>query len=70
MVKIKKNILKKLEKRSEESGSFKNVDEYVNYILQQIVDRLDKEKSLEKPAYSEEDEEKVKKTLRKLGYIK
>lgn len=70
MVKIKKEILKKLEKRAKESGSFKNVDEYVNYVLQQVVDKLENEKKTsQKPAYSKKDEEKVKERLRSLGYL-
>ncbi|KYK25248.1 hypothetical protein AYK26_02085 [Euryarchaeota archaeon SM23-78] len=72
MVTIKKEILKKLEKRAKESGSFKNVDEYINYILKQVVDKLEKEKKekkKQKPAYSKKDEEKVKQRLRSLGYL-
>ena len=72
MVKIKKEILAKLEKRAKESGSFKNVDEYINYVLKQVVDKLDKEglaKKNKKPAYSKSDEEKVKQRLRSLGYL-
>jgi len=70
MVKIKKEILKKLEKRAKESGSFKNVDEYVNYVLQQVVDKLDNEKKAsQKPVYSKKDEEKVRERLRSLGYL-
>ncbi len=70
MVKIKKEILKKLEKRAKESGSFKNVDEYVNYVLQQVVDKLENEKKTsQKPAYSKKDEEKVRERLRSLGYL-
>ena len=74
MVKVKKEILQKLEKRAKESGSFKNVDEYINYILKQVVDKLEKEKKGKKKekdesAYSKSDEEKVKERLRSLGYL-
>ncbi|HHE36816.1 MAG TPA: CopG family transcriptional regulator [Candidatus Woesearchaeota archaeon] len=70
MVKIKKNILKKLEKRVKESGSFRNVDEYINYILEQVVKRLEREKVKEqKHVFSKKDEEKVKERLRSLGYL-
>ncbi|MFH1505710.1 MAG: CopG family transcriptional regulator [archaeon] len=67
MVKIKKEILEKLEKRAKELG--KGVDEYINDILKQVVEKIEKEKGNEDSAFSEEDEEKVKDRLRNLGYL-
>jgi len=70
MVKIKGDILKRLEKRAKESGSFKNVDEYINYILKQVVERLEKEKAAKKKiVFSKKDEEKAKQRLKSLGYF-
>ena len=72
MVNIKKEILQKLEKRVKETGSFKNVGEYINYILEQVVEKLEKEKrnaGKEKPVFSKKDEQKVKERLRGLGYL-
>ncbi|MBW2990329.1 CopG family transcriptional regulator [Candidatus Woesearchaeota archaeon] len=69
MVKIDKDLLKKLEKRAKEAGSFKNVDEYINYILKQVIERLERKKAGEEADFSEEDEKKAKEMLKKLGYI-
>jgi len=67
-VEIKKDIEKALQKRVDSSDEFKNVEEYVNYVLQQVVDKLDGEQQ-EESNYSEEDEEKVKERLKSLGYL-
>jgi hypothetical protein len=69
-VKIKEDIAKKLKKRFEENDDFKNVEEYVNYILKQVAERLDSEKeNSENEDFSEEDEAKVKERLKSLGYL-
>lgn len=67
-INIKEEIAKKLKKRVDESDEFKNIEEYVNYILNQVVERLKKENK-EKEVYSEEDEKKVKERLKSLGYL-
>jgi len=71
-IEIKDDIAERLQKRVDESDEFKKVDDYVEYILKQVIDRLNtetKEKSEEEPVYNEEDEEKVKERLRGLGYL-
>ena len=75
-VKIPKNIADRLQKRVDESnGEFKTIEEYVNYILEQVAERLDAENHEtnnddgNEEVYSEEDEEKVKERLRALGYL-
>jgi len=65
-VEISDDIVKRLKKRIEEKGDFKSIDEYVNYILQQVVERLDSEKE---GSFSKEEEEKVKERLRNFGYL-
>ena len=67
-VEIKDEIIEKLKKRVDD-GEFKTVDEYVNYVLQQVVERLDSESGEKEEAYTKEDEEKVKERLRSLGYM-
>lgn len=64
-VEIKDQIIKRLDQRVKEGKDFRNVEEYVNYILQQVVDRL----NLESPKSRKEDEEKVKERLKSLGYM-
>lgn len=48
---------------------FTDVDDYVQYILKQVVERLEGEAEKETPAYNEEDEKKVKERLKALGYM-
>ncbi len=45
---------------------FNSVEEYVTYVLKQVLEQVNKE---EEQAYSKEDEEKVKERLRSLGYL-
>ena len=68
-IEIPEEIVEKLKKRVDSTDEFDSVEAYVNYVLKQVVERLDSEKEEEKPAFSEEDEEKVKERLRSLGYL-
>jgi Arc/MetJ-type ribon-helix-helix transcriptional regulator len=72
-IKIPKQIADRLQKRVDESeGEFKTVGAYVEYLLEQVVEKLDTESSEDKeeePVFSEEDEEKVKARLKSLGYL-
>ena len=53
-----------IEKRLSEFG-FKSVDEYVTFILQELL----KEDETEKPVLSADEEKRVEKRLRDLGYL-
>jgi len=71
-VDIKEGIIKRLKQRVEETNEFKNTEEYINYILKQVAERLDQEKednNDSEEVYSEEDEKKVKERLKSLGYL-
>lgn len=73
-IEIPKEIAERLQKRVDESdGEFKTVEDYVKYILEQVVERLANEgpaeEKKEEQTFSEEDEEKVKERLRALGYL-
>ena len=69
-VDINEEIAKKLQKRVDSTDEFDSVQKYVEYILKQVVERLEQEqKEDDTPAYNEEDEEKVKDRLRSLGYL-
>lgn len=57
-----------LAKRAEDKG-FDTTDEYVNYVLDQVADKVRKKMSEDDQEFSEEDEEKVKKRLESLGYL-
>lgn len=68
-IKIPDELYQILEKRSKETD-FKAVNEYVTYVLKQVVDKIEINASNEgNETYSKEDEKKVKDKLRQLGYI-
>lgn len=68
-VEVNEETYKLLEVRAEEKG-FDTTDEYINYVLDQVADKVRKQKQEdEKESFSEEDEEKVKKRLKGLGYL-
>ncbi len=58
---VKKDLYEKLERMAREGG-FKDVNEFVEFILQEVVETPNVE-------MSKEDEEKVKERLRALGYL-
>ncbi len=68
-INIPEEIAEKLKKRIASTDEFDSIEAYVTYVLKQVVERLDQEQEEEKPAFSEEDEEKVKERLRSLGYL-
>ena len=67
-IEIPKEIADKIQKRVDES-EFNSVSEYVEYVLKQVVDRLEEESKPKKEAFSKEDEAKVKERLKALGYL-
>ena len=66
-VEISDEMYETFEERAPEKG-LDSAEEYVNYVLQQIVEKLEGEDKEEK-TYSEEEEKKVKERLRGLGYL-
>ena len=66
-VKINEEIIRKFEKRIEKSSEFNSIEEYVNFILSQVADKIESEEKEEE--FSKEDEEKVEERLRGLGYL-
>ncbi len=65
-IKVPKEIIRKIEERIK-GTEFKTVDEYVNFVLEEVVKETDEEEPEE--VFSEEDEAKVKERLRALGYL-
>ncbi|PSG98656.1 MAG: CopG family transcriptional regulator [Nanohaloarchaea archaeon SW_7_43_1] len=57
-----------LAKRAKDKG-FKTTDEYINYVLDQVAEKARKKVETDDQEFSEEDEEKVKKRLKSLGYL-
>lgn len=64
-VNISKNLIDKIQKQVDESkGEFQNVEEYIEFVLKELL----KDENEEQP-YTPEEEEEIKKRLRALGYI-
>ena len=67
-VMIPKELYNNIEKRTKLSGgAFKSVEEYITYVLTEVV-KEDGGK-LKASGYTDEEEEEVKDRLNKLGYI-
>lgn len=58
------SLYDQIEERCEGTG-FDSVDEYVEYVLREVVE----EEEEPEEEFSEEDEEKVKERLKALGYM-
>ncbi|RLE99564.1 MAG: CopG family transcriptional regulator [Thermoprotei archaeon] len=64
-VEISKEIYDKVKKFIEDSGEFKSVEEFVEFVLREVLE----EEGAEEAVYSKEEEEEIKKRLRALGYL-
>jgi Arc/MetJ-type ribon-helix-helix transcriptional regulator len=62
-VKILKEYYDEITKMIAESSQFKNVSDYVNFVLKEILSKEDS------PGYSKEEEEAIRKRLEDLGYM-
>ncbi len=62
---ISKELYEKVKKEVEESGGeFKSVEEYVEFVLQELLKEEEEEQ-----VYSKEEEEEIKRRLKALGYL-
>jgi hypothetical protein len=66
-IEIDDDIYSVLEARAEEKD-FDETEEYIQHLLQQVVEKIKREKQSQEE-YSDEEEEKVKERLRGLGYM-
>lgn len=64
VVHISKGLYEKVKRRVEESDEFKSVEEYVDFLLNEVVKEEEELKSS-----TEKDEEKIKQRLKSLGYM-
>jgi len=63
-VNISKKLVDEIQRRVDESGGeFQNVEKFIEFVLTELP------KEEEEPAYTPEEEEKIKERLRRLGYI-
>jgi len=64
-VKLSKKLVEGVQRQVDESeGEFKTVDEFIEFVLTEILKDEESEE-----VYTPEEEEEVKKRLRALGYI-
>ncbi|HID06460.1 MAG TPA: CopG family transcriptional regulator [Armatimonadetes bacterium] len=64
-VEISKDLYEKIKKQVEESGGeFKSVEEFVEFVLREVVEEEGSE-----AVYTPEEEEEIKRRLRSLGYL-
>ncbi len=64
-VNISKELVDEIQRRVDESrGEFKTVEEYIEFVLTEILKEDEPEQS-----YTSEEEEEIKERLRRLGYI-
>lgn len=63
-IQISKNIYEKAKKFIEDQGGFSDVEELIEFLLNEVLSEEELDKKLTK-----EEEEKVKKRLRSLGYF-
>ncbi|MFA6475376.1 MAG: hypothetical protein WCV88_04220 [Patescibacteria group bacterium] len=70
-IQINDQLLADLQKIVSASQEFKSVDEYVGYILGQVVEKKSRQASSTAPVtqYSKADEDKIRERLKNLGYL-
>jgi len=66
-IEIDDDLFEVLEARAEEKG-FDETDGYIRHLMEQIVEKIKKEKQ-QQDEYTEEEEKEVKDRLKKLGYL-
>ncbi|HDD63823.1 MAG: CopG family transcriptional regulator [Thermoprotei archaeon] len=65
-INISKELYEKAKKYVEESGGdFKSVEEFVEFVLKEVLEEEEEEERV----YTPEEEEEIKKRLRSLGYL-
>ncbi len=63
---ISKELYELVKKKVEESGGeFKSVEDFIEFVLREVL----KEEGEEEEVYSPEEEEEIRERLRSLGYI-
>ena len=65
-VKIPKSLYDEILKRVKESnGEFEDAEEYITFVLSEVVKEEDEEENV----YTPEEEEEIKRRLKQLGYL-
>jgi hypothetical protein len=75
LLRIRKAIYDKIERRLVKSSEFSSVDAYAEYVLEQVLDDVERQDREEQEAkkqedvFSKEDQEDIEQRLRDLGYL-
>lgn len=68
-IKISKDLYEKVENRVKASNEeFKSAEEYINFLIREVVNDTEAQAS-DGNAYTKEEEEEIKGRLKNLGYI-
>lgn len=65
---IPKNLYKRVKTLVEESPEFDDINEFIKFVLEEVL-KEEPEKEKKKRVYSKEEEEEVKERLKALGYL-
>jgi len=70
-VALPKSVVERVRRRVQNSNEFKSVDEYIAYVMDQMLTELEgeSEKTGDASPFSKKDQEDVEQRLRDLGYI-
>ncbi|MCH8003689.1 MAG: CopG family transcriptional regulator [Nanoarchaeota archaeon] len=68
VLKIPEELSKELKIRAEDKG-FKSLQDYVTYILRQVLSKIEMDEKQKKEPSTKEGEEEIKQKLRDLGYL-
>jgi hypothetical protein len=75
LLRVRKAIYDKIERRLLKSSEFNSVDAYAEYVLDQVLDDVERQDREEQEAkkqedvFSKEDQEDIEQRLRDLGYL-
>ncbi len=68
-ISIDDHVYEQIQKKVSASDEFSSVDEYIKYVLDELLKDDKQDNDTPDSSYSKEDEEKVKDKLRSLGYL-
>lgn len=71
-IQLSDDLYSKLESIVSASSEFSSVEEYIAYVMKQVVEKKQKANSTsaqQDSSYSKEDEDKIRERLKNLGYL-
>ena len=68
-IEISDKIIDTIKRRLEDRPEFNSVSSYIEYVLTQVLSKMDNQQDSDDESISEEEEAQVKKRLKELGYL-